>query len=87
MPSANTEYSYAFPPYVKRIMFGLRGVVTGDYCYYSWQPGQVAGPSGDYSTLNPGTSRDLEGCQFDNGQTLYFASNGDGEALEIEWWY
>jgi hypothetical protein len=86
MPSANTQYSYTFPQNTKRILFNLRNYQSGDTAYYSWQTGQVAGPTGNYSTLYPSAQRNMEGIQFDNGYTLYFSSTGANETLEIEYW-
>jgi hypothetical protein len=67
-------------------MFNLRN--PGVFLYYSWQSGQVSGPSGNYQTLLPGATRDMEGIQIDNANwtVLYFSTGTPSMVLEIESW-
>ena len=83
MATANTEYSFTFPEQTKRVMISLR---SPNNLFYSWQQGQVAGPSGNYLSLLPGASRSMNDIQFDFGDTLYFSSDTDSQVLEIEYW-
>ena len=84
MPSANTQYSFTFPQFTKRIMFWLRD--PGTYLIYSWQPGHVAAPTDPYSQLLPGVIREIQNFQADGPITCYFATSNTGMVLQIEYW-
>ena len=80
MASADTEYSYAIPAGVNKVLLKLRD--PGE----SFKLAYASGTSGTtYFTVAAGSSKELTEIKG-TGITLYFQSPGLSQTMEVEVW-
>ena len=79
-PTANVEYSYAFPPLTKYFSLTLR---QGGPLKIAYSPGAIA--AGGYKTISPGEEYPRETIKA-TSLTLYYASTKTNTIIELESW-
>lgn len=83
LTSANTEYSQAFPSWMKSFTFKCRD--TSAVVRFAFVSGKVATPTAPYMTLAANTAFDVSDMNTPSGVplTVYFASATAGVVMEI----
>ena len=94
LTTPDTEFSQAIPSDTKKIRFKMRNDSGSNFenqtyadltLRWSWEAGKVATPTTPYFTLNFDEEYMLDGLNI-TGATLYFASTGTNNIVEIETW-
>jgi hypothetical protein len=81
MASANTEYSYAVPAGVNKVLIKLRSSsVDLKLSYTSGESGTT------YLTVPAGSAKSIDDIKGGGGLTLYFQAASASQTLEVEIW-
>jgi hypothetical protein len=81
MAVANTEYSFSIPIGTKKLEIKSR---ESGKLRFSFVTGNIN--SGNYVTISPGSTRDIEGFLISSATTLYITSSKAADTLEIMHW-
>ena len=86
MPTANTEYSYAFPKGCKKIEMKLRSLTV--LFRMQFISGKVATSVEPFFTVDPGLSYWDDFIESESSEfTAYFAAPSVSMVMEIKYWY
>lgn len=81
MALANTEYNFVIPVGTKKIEIKSR---ESGKIKFSFTSGNIS--SGNYVTISPGSTRDIDGFLISSSVTLYITSSKAADTLEIMYW-